>query len=195
MLFAHSITPPSIPPHFRCIAANFSIYLSPHPPPSPVCLAQTVPGKTTVARLYYRLLKDVGVFAAAEEKAQEAKAAADALSKKQAAAKAAAAEQARQDAERRAFQSAGLPYNLRNTAASAAVNPPAPATSAAAAASPTSGFVETTGADLADKGVRGLKEILEKIKKAGGGVLFVDEVGGGVGVRRASFLRLLSRLA
>lgn len=43
--------------------------------------------------------------------------------------------------------------------------------------------METTGAALADKGVGGLKEMLEKIRKAGGGVLFVDEVRLGFGGR------------
>ncbi|CAN0562104.1 unnamed protein product, partial [Ectocarpus sp. 12 AP-2014] len=39
-------------------------------------------GKTTVARLYYRLLKDLGVFASAEERAADARAAAEAAAKK-----------------------------------------------------------------------------------------------------------------
>jgi len=134
--------------------------LLPLPPP---------PGKTTVARLYYRLLKDLGGFSAAQERAQEAKAAAEAAEQR----KADAAEAARQDAERRAFQSAGLPYTQ-----SAAKKAPAPAAVAAASlGSWPSGFVETTGAALADNGVRGLKGILDKIRQVGGGVLFVDEVG------------------
>lgn len=138
----------------------------PHPNPS---------GKTTVARLYYQLLKDLGVFAAAEEKAREAQHAAETAAKK----KADAAEKARQDAERRAFQSAGLPYTesaARASAPTAGSGTASPSASAGSAAK--DGFVETTGAALADKGVAGLKEMLEKIRKAGGGVLFVDEVGG-----------------
>ncbi|KAK3616698.1 hypothetical protein LTR22_026978, partial [Elasticomyces elasticus] len=36
-------------------------------------------------------------------------------------------------------------------------------------------FVETTGAKLANEGVQGWKKILDDIKKAGGGALFIDE--------------------
>jgi SpoVK/Ycf46/Vps4 family AAA+-type ATPase len=36
-------------------------------------------------------------------------------------------------------------------------------------------FVETTGAKLANEGVQGCKKILDSIKKAGGGALFIDE--------------------
>ena len=36
-------------------------------------------------------------------------------------------------------------------------------------------FVETTGAKLANEGVQGCKKILDDIKKAGGGALFIDE--------------------
>ncbi|CAN0537171.1 unnamed protein product, partial [Scytosiphon promiscuus] len=61
------------------------------------------PGKTTVARLYYRLLKDIGLFVSAERR---------------------------------------------------------------------EGFVETTGAALADCGTKGLMDMLDKIKSVGGGVLF-----------------------
>lgn len=138
-------------------------------------------GKTTVARLYHRLLKDLGVFAAAEQKAQEARQAAEAAATK----KANAAEKAKRDAERRAFQSAGLPYTESTARASAPTFSTAGSGTAASSATSagssrsvaaTDGFVETTGAALADKGVAGLKEMLEKIRKAGGGVLFVDEV-------------------
>lgn len=127
-----------------------------------------------MARLYYRLLKDLGVFASAEEKARSAQEAADAKAKK----KADAAEKAKQDQERRLFQSAGLPYNAQNPTSmgGAPAQAPAPPASSAAASAAT-GFVETTGADLADQGVAGLKGMLKKIKNAGGGVLFVDEVG------------------
>lgn len=132
-------------------------------------------GKTTVARLYYRLLKDLRVFAAAESRAQDAKITAEAEAKKNAD----AAEKARQDAERRAFQSVGLPYTQSAARAGAGTSTPT-ATSASArlaeSTAATAGFVETTGADLADKGVRGLKDMLKKIREAGGGVLFVDEV-------------------
>ncbi|CAM9360644.1 unnamed protein product [Ectocarpus sp. 12 AP-2014] len=151
-------------------------------------------GKTTVARLYYRLLKDLGVFASAEERAADARAAAEAAAKK----KADDAEKARQDAERRAFQSAGLPYTAQQQQQQLQ-NPPATprasasSTTTAAAASAT-GFVETTGADLADNGVGGLKDMLKKIREAGGGVLFVDEAytlepqSGGGGKKVLNFL-------
>lgn len=36
-------------------------------------------------------------------------------------------------------------------------------------------FIETTGAALANDGVKGAKDIMEKLKNAGGGALFVDE--------------------
>lgn len=108
------------------------------------------------------------MFSSAEERARKAKAAAEAKAKK----KADAAEKARQDAERRAFQSAGLPYTP-STPAPAATSSSSVGSSAAAG---TAGFVETTGADLANKGVGGLKGMLDKIREAGGGVLFVDEV-------------------
>jgi len=36
-------------------------------------------------------------------------------------------------------------------------------------------FVETTGAKLSNEGVQGCKKILDDIKKAGGGALFIDE--------------------
>lgn len=126
-----------------------------------------------MARLYYRVLKDLGVFAPAEERAHDARAAADAKSRRDAA----AAEKAKQDAERQTFERAGLPYHPASATASKTTSPAAVAPSK----SRKSGFVETTGADLADKGVGGLKEILFDIKKAGGGVLFVDEVRHGVG--------------
>lgn len=138
---------------------------------TPLSTCQSL-GKTTVARFYYRLLKDLGVFADAEKKAQEAQRAAEAAAKK----RADVAEKARQDAERRAFQSAGLPY----TEGAARASAPA---SAAGHGTATDGFVETTGAALADKGVAGLREMLEKIRKAGGGVLFVDEVRLGAALR------------
>lgn len=121
-------------------------------------------GKTTVARLYYRLLKDLGVFAAAEERAHDARVAEEAAAKE----KADAAEKASQEAERRAFQSAGLQFTPRSPARQMSL-------SAAAKPSP-SGLVETTGADLANEGVGGLKAMLEQIRKAGGGVLLVEEV-------------------
>lgn len=125
-------------------------------------------GKTTVARLYYRLLKDLGVFAASEKRAHDARVAEEAEAKK----KADAAEKARRDDDRRAFESAGLAYTPPTRPRQTSL-PPAGKTT------PTlpSGFVETTGADLAEKGVRGLKAMLDNIRKAGGGVLFVDEVG------------------
>lgn len=150
---------------------------------TPLSTCQSL-GKTTVARFYYRLLKDLGVFADAEEKAQEAQRAAEAAAKK----RADAAEKARQDAERRAFQSAGLPYTegaARASAPASAAGPgtATPSASAGSAAAATDGFVETTGAALADKGVAGLREMLEKIRKAGGGVLFVDEVRLGAALR------------
>lgn len=115
------------------------------------------------------------MFYAAEERAQDAKIAAEAQAKK----KADDEEKARQDAERRAFESAGLPYTRSAAKAGAGVSTPTAASaSSSLAGSPAAmlGFVETTGADLADNGVRGLKDMLEKIRKAGGGVLFVDEV-------------------
>lgn len=129
-----------------------------------------------MARLYHRLLKDLGVFASAEERAADARAAAEAAAKK----KADDAEKARQDAERRAFQSAGLPYTAQQQQQQQQNPPATPRASASstttAAAASVAGFVETTGADLADNGVGGLKDMLKKIREAGGGVLFVDEV-------------------
>lgn len=128
------------------------------------------PGKTTVARLYYRFLNDIGVFAGAKEKAREARAVAAAEAKRQAD----EAEKARKDRERQMFQAAGLPYNPTSNSS---VSQGTPASSLRSSTNQAlSGFVETTGADLADKGVRGLKEMLTKIRTAGGGVLFVDEV-------------------
>lgn len=129
-------------------------------------------GRTTVARLYYLLLKDLGVFDAAKEKAQGAQRAAEAAAKK----KTDDAERARQDAERRAFQAAGLPYTQSAARANAPTSTSTGGSAAPSASAAVDGFVETTGAALADKGVAGLKEMLEKIRKAGGGVLFVDEV-------------------
>lgn len=162
-------------------SAHESVSVQPHPIPSwpsdPLFISPPS-GKTTVARHYYRLLKDLGVFATAEEKARDAQEAAEADAKK----KADAAEKAKQDAERRAFQSAGLPYTPSAARASAptstagAAAPSASAGSAGSAAAAADGFVETTGAALADEGVDGLKKMLKKIRKAGGGVLFVDEV-------------------
>lgn len=139
------------------------------------------PGKTTVARLYYRLLKDVGVFANAEQKARELKAAKEAEEKK----KADAAKKAQEDAIRQACRSVGLTYDPRKAPPKNPVQAPAPAPipapspalqATAAKGMQLQGFVETTGADLADNGVGGLKDMLEKIRTAGGGVLFVDEV-------------------
>lgn len=107
------------------------------------------------------------MFSAAEKQAHDARVAAEAAAKETAN----AAEKASQAVERRAFQSAGLSYTP----------PPwteqgSPSATGKTTPSLPSGFVETTGADLAEKGVRGLKEMLEDIRKAGGGVLFVDEV-------------------
>ena len=53
-----------------------------------------------------------------------------------------------------------------------------PAAGAGTAPTKGQGFVETTGAALADCGTKSLQGMLEKIENAGGGVLFVDEVGG-----------------
>lgn len=147
-----------------------------------------------MARLYYRLLKDIGVFASAERRAQDLQDAADKAARKKAADK----EKLRVENERKAFQAAGLPYNGNNNN-----NNPPPATAGGATSSTTTvgtlaansgsaagagaatskgkGFVETTGAALADCGTKGLKDMLENIKSAGGGVLFVDEVGGWAG--------------
>lgn len=133
-----------------------------------------------MARLYYGLLKDVGVFRNAEEQARQAEADKAAAAKK----KADDAEKARQETERRAYASAGIPYNPpkapspRGPAPGAPVPTPAPIPGSAAAKARTEGFVETTGAHLADNGARGLRDILAKIRTAGGGVLFVDEVIG-----------------
>lgn len=135
------------------------------------------PGKTTVARLYYGLLKDVGVFASATEKAKQRKAAKDAKDKK----KAEEDQKAKDAANRRIVESAGLqytpppppPYNPPQAPAPSTIPSPGPA---AAKAERLKGFVETTGADLEDQGVGGLKEMLARIYSAGGGVLFVDEV-------------------
>lgn len=81
---------------------------------------------------------------------------------------------ARKERERQMFQAAGLPYNPMSNSA---VTQGTPAPSLRSSTQQVlSGFVETTGADLADKGVRGLKEMLQEIRTAGGGVLFVDEV-------------------
>lgn len=125
-----------------------------------------------MARLYYRLLKDLGVFASAEERAADARSAAEAAAKK----KADAAEKARQDAERRAFQSAGLPYTAQQQQNPPATTRPSASSATTTTAASAAGFVESIGADLADNGVGGLKGMLKKIREAGGGVLFVDEV-------------------
>lgn len=95
--------------------------------------------------------------------------------------KAAAAEKVRQDTERRAFQSAGFQYKPSPAPSSNIALAPAPAPaptpgSAQEKAMLYEGFVETTGADLANNGVGGLKKMLQKIRDAGGGMLFVDEV-------------------
>lgn len=105
-----------------------------------------------MARLYYRVLKDVGVFAIAKQRAHEAEPAAYAKSRRDAA----AAEKDKQDAEKQAYERAGLPYHPASATASKTTSPAAVVPSK----SPKSGFVETTVADLADKGVSGLKEIL-----------------------------------
>lgn len=141
-----------------------------------------------MARLYCRLLKDIGVFDSANRRAQDRRDAADAAARK----KAAAAEQLRIENERKAFRAAGLPYTSPSPANAGAGAAPTTTTVGAlaansgstagagasgAASSKGAGFVETTGADLADCGTKGLKGMLEKIKDAGGGVLFVDEVG------------------
>lgn len=112
------------------------------------------------------------MFVAAEKRAQNARVAEEAAAKE----KADAAKKASEDTERRAFESAGLSYTP----------PPrteqgSPSVAGKTTLSLPSGFVETTGADLAREGVRGLKDMLEKIRKAGGGVLFVDEVNLDIG--------------
>lgn len=123
-----------------------------------------------MARLYFRLLKDLGVFSSAEETARKARSAAAAEANRQAE----EAEKARKERECQMFQAAGLPYNPTSKA-SVRQGTPAPSLLSSTQQA-LSGFVETTGADLADKGVPGLKEMLKTIRTAGGGVLFVDEV-------------------
>eukprot|EP00899_Mesostigma_viride_P014092 jgi/Mesvir1/22684/Mv14107-RA.1 len=137
-------------------------------------------GKTTVARLYARLLTDLGVFEGAHQRA---------VRKAEEAAKKAEEERVQKEQEeaRRRQQQAQMVQNAVNAQyqqyrnnpytppPQVNVPPPPPAAPATPQPPPTprEAIVETTGAALSEGGIPELKKLLDKLEA--GGLLFVDE--------------------
>lgn len=132
-------------------------------------------GKTTVAELYAGLLADLGVIkgdAAAKQEFDQKQAQQQAAAQQQQQLQQQQQAQAQQQWQQQLNNSLGMAIPLPPSLTQAAAPPQQPP-----APKPTTpkSFIETSGAELVDEGVKKLKDQLKQIEEVGGGVLFVDE--------------------